>query len=157
MVYQIKSSQILPLGLEECWEFFSNPANLKIITPESMGFEILSGAEQPMYPGQIIQYHVSPIFGLKLNWVTEIKHVEPLKMFVDEQRYGPYAMWHHKHFFKAVDGGVETTDLVHYKLPLGILGRIAHPFLVKPKIEEIFKYRTQKLNELFPKKKDVVV
>ncbi|HBH24286.1 MAG TPA: cell division inhibitor [Cytophagales bacterium] len=157
MVYQIKSAQILPLGLEECWEFFSNPANLKIITPESMGFEILSGAEQPMYPGQIIQYHVSPIFGLKLNWVTEIKHVDPLKMFVDEQRYGPYAMWHHKHFFKPIEGGVETTDLVHYKLPLGILGRMAHPFLVKPKIEEIFKYRSQKLNELFPKKKDVVV
>ena len=119
--------------------------------PSDMGFEIISGADRPMFAGQIIQYNVTPILGIKMKWVTEITHSEHLKYFVDTQLYGPYALWHHKHFIKEIEGGVEMEDIVDYKVPLGILGQLVHPFLVKPKLEEIFNYRTEKLEELFGK------
>jgi ligand-binding SRPBCC domain-containing protein len=102
-----------------------------------------------MFPGQIIQYWVSPLLGIRTKWVTEITHVIDKQYFVDEQRFGPYALWHHKHFFKAVDNGVEMIDIVDYKLPFGFMGTLVHPILVKPKLEQIFKYRTDKLVELF--------
>lgn len=148
-LYTLHKKQKLPISLEQAWEFLSNPANLKIITPDYMGFHILSGADRPMFPGQIIQYIVTPVLGIKTKWVTEITHVKDLDYFVDEQRFGPYALWHHKHFIKEIDGGIEMEDLIHYKLPFGILGQLVHPILVKPKLEEIFNYRTKKLEELF--------
>jgi ligand-binding SRPBCC domain-containing protein len=148
-IYNKSSKQNLPISIDTAWEFLSNPANLKKITPEYMGFIIESGADRPMYAGQIIQYIVTPLFGVKTKWVTEITHVEHKKYFVDEQRFGPYALWHHKHFIKEIPGGVEMEDVIHYKVPLGILGQLAHPFLVKPKLEEIFNFRQKKLIELF--------
>lgn len=114
-----------------------------------MGFKTISGDEKEMFAGQIIHYHITPLFGIKLQWVTEITHVQDRKFFVDEQRFGPYAFWHHKHFLKEIPGGVEMEDIVHYKVPMGILGQMAHPFLVKPKLEEIFAFRKKKLVELF--------
>lgn len=131
--------------------FLSDPKNLKEITPDSMGFNITSGADRPMFEGQLIQYLVTPLAGIKMKWVTEITHVRDKEYFVDEQRFGPYALWHHKHFIKEIPGGVEMEDLLHYKLPLGFLGQLGHPILVKPKLDEIFKYREQKLIELFGK------
>lgn len=116
-----------------------------------MGFHILSGADRPMFPGQIIQYIVTPVLGIKTKWVTEITHVKDKAYFVDEQRFGPYALWHHKHFIKEIEGGIEMEDIIDYKVPMGILGQMVHPFLVKPKLEEIFNYRTKKLEELFGK------
>jgi ligand-binding SRPBCC domain-containing protein len=94
-----------------------------------------------MYPGQIIEYTVKPVLGIPLYWMTEITHVEDHKYFVDEQRFGPYSMWHHQHHFKEIEGGVEMTDIVHYKLPLGILGDIAHALFVKAQLTHIFDYR----------------
>ncbi|MBU2920667.1 SRPBCC family protein [Winogradskyella psychrotolerans] len=152
-IYTLHKKQNLPISVEQAWEFLSSPANLKVITPDYMGFNILSGADRPMFPGQIIQYIVTPVLGIKTKWVTEITHVKNLEYFVDEQRFGPYALWHHKHFIKEIEGGVEMEDIIDYKLPLGILGQIVHPFLVQPKLEEIFNYRTQKLEELFGKHK----
>ena len=137
-IYRLNIEQKLPISLEESWKFFSSPKNL-----------IISGGDSLMYPGQIIQYFVSPLFGLKTKWVTEITHVEEKKYFVDEQRFGPYSRWHHKHFFSQVDRGVKMIDIVDYKLPLGIIGRLAHPILVKPKLDEIFSYRKNKLIEIF--------
>ncbi|MBT8303093.1 MAG: SRPBCC family protein [Bacteroidia bacterium] len=148
-VYTLHKKQNLPISIEQAWDFLSDPSNLKTITPDYMGFEILSGADRPMYPGQIIQYIVTPVLGIKTKWVTEITHVKDNNYFVDEQRFGPYALWHHKHFIKAIEGGVEMEDIIDYKIPLGILGQMVHPFLVKPKLEEIFNYRTKKLEELF--------
>lgn len=116
-----------------------------------MGFDILSGADRPMYPGQIIQYIVTPIFGIKTKWVTEITHVKEGLYFVDEQRFGPYSLWHHKHFFKEVGDGVEMEDIIHYKVPFGFFGQLLHPILVKPKLDEIFNYRKEKLKALFEK------
>ncbi|MCB0389383.1 MAG: SRPBCC family protein [Winogradskyella sp.] len=148
-VYTLSSKQKLPISLEEAWQFLSSPKNLKTITPDYMGFHILSGAEKPMFAGQIIQYIVTPVFGIKTHWVTEITHVVDKTYFVDEQRFGPYALWHHKHFLREVEGGVEMEDVIDYKLPFGFLGRWLHPILVKPKLTEIFNYRSQKLSELF--------
>lgn len=150
-VYRLSSKQQLPISMDEAWFFLSNPANLKEITPKYMSFDIISGADRPMFSGQIIQYIVTPILGIKTTWVTEITHVVAKEYFVDEQRFGPYALWHHKHFIKPIKGGVEMEDIIDYKLPLGFLGRLVHPFLVKPKLTEIFNYRTKKLVELFGK------
>lgn len=148
-LYTLHKKQNLPITLDQAWDFLSNPENLKTITPNYMGFNILSGADRPMYAGQIIQYVVTPVMGIKTKWVTEITHVVDKQYFVDEQRFGPYALWHHKHFLKEIDGGVEMEDLIDYKVPLGIIGQLMHPILVKPKLDEIFNYRTKKLEELF--------
>jgi ligand-binding SRPBCC domain-containing protein len=148
-IYRIESKQNLSISKEKAWEFLSNPKNLKTITPEYMSFDILSGAERPMFAGQIIQYIVTPIFGIKTKWVSEITHVEKGEYFVDIQLFGPYALWHHKHFIKEIPGGVEMEDVIDYKVPMGILGQLVHPFLVKPKLNEIFEYRRKKLIELF--------
>lgn len=148
-VYTLSSKQKLPITLEEAWQFLSSPKNLKTITPDYMGFHMLSGAEKPMFAGQIIQYIVTPVFGIKTHWVTEITHVVDKTYFVDEQRFGPYALWHHKHFLREIEEGVEMEDVIDYKLPFGFLGRLLHPILVKPKLTEIFNYRSQKLTELF--------
>lgn len=150
-IYRLHKTQNIPITVNQAWEFLSSPANLKTITPDYMGFHILSGADRPMFPGQIIQYIVTPVMGIKTKWVTEITHVKDREYFVDEQRFGPYALWHHKHFIKPIDGGVEMEDIIDYKIPFGILGQMVHPFLVKPKLEEIFEYRQKKLVELFGK------
>ena len=150
-LYTLKATQFLPISKNKAWEFLSSPKNLKIITPEYMGFDILSGADRKMYPGQIIQYIVTPVMGIKTKWVTEITHVKEGEYFVDEQRFGPYALWHHKHFIKEVEGGVEMEDIIDYKLPFGFLGQLLHPILVKPKLNEIFSYRKEKLRVLFEK------
>ena len=150
-IYTLHKKQNLPITLQQAWDFLSDPKNLKTITPNYMGFHILSGADRPMFAGQIIQYIVTPVLGLKTKWVTEITHVSDKHYFVDEQRFGPYALWHHKHFINEIDGGVEMEDIIDYKLPFGILGQLVHPILVKPKLEEIFNYRTQKLEILFGK------
>ncbi|OIQ24093.1 SRPBCC family protein [Lacinutrix sp. MedPE-SW] len=150
-IYRLHKKQNLPISKSQAWEFLSSPKNLKTITPDYMGFNILSGGDKPMFAGQIIQYIVTPVLGIKTKWVTEITHVVDGEYFVDEQRFGPYALWHHKHFIKEIDGGVEMEDIIDYKLPMGFLGQLVHPILVKPKLEEIFNYRTNKLEELFGK------
>lgn len=148
-MYQYKSEQNLPIEMEAAWDFLSDPKNLKTITPDYMGFDILSGADRKMFSGQIIQYILTPILGIPFRWVTEITHVDQGRYFVDEQRFGPYTFWHHKHFIEPIEGGVKMTDIVDYKLPLGPLGKLAHWLFVSKKVKEIFSYRTQKLNELF--------
>lgn len=153
-IYRLQKKQKLPISVDQAWEFLSNPANLKTITPDYMRFEIVSGGDRPMFPGQIIQYIVTPVLGIKTKWVTEITHVKDKLYFVDEQRYGPYSLWHHKHFIKAIEGGVEMEDIIDYKIPFGWLGQLVQPFLVKPKLEEIFNYRKEKLEALFGKYPD---
>ncbi|MFY0712752.1 SRPBCC family protein [Seonamhaeicola sp. NFXS20] len=148
-IYTLHKTQKLPISVTEAWDFLSNPKNLKTITPNYMGFHILSGADKTMYAGQIIQYIVTPVLGIKTKWVTEITHCKDKVYFIDEQRFGPYALWHHKHFLKPIDGGVEMEDIIDYKLPFGFIGQMFHPILVKPKLEEIFNYRQKKLITLF--------
>ena len=151
-VYSFKAVQNLPISLEEAWSFFSRPDNLKDITPQKLGFKVLSKYHgEMMYPGQIIEYKVSPIAGIPLYWMTEITHVENGKYFVDEQRFGPYTLWHHQHHFKPIAGGVQMTDIVHYKLPLWFLGDIANTLFVERQLRDIFDFRFKKAEELFGK------
>ena len=148
-VHTLNTTQRIPTDIESVWDFISSPKNLKEITPDYMGFEIIGNSPEKMYPGMLIQYRVSPVLGLKMTWVTEITHVKDKSYFVDEQRFGPYSLWHHKHFIKEIPGGVEMEDIVDYKVPAGFLGRLAHPYLVKPKLDEIFEYRKKALEEKF--------
>ena len=150
-MYTIERIQRIPISLEEAWRFFQNPGNLSKITPSEMGFDILSEVPEKMYPGLFINYKVSPLFGIKMNWTTEITYVDAPNYFVDEQRVGPYSIWHHEHHFKEIEGGVEMLDRVNYKVPLGLLGKLAHPLIVKPKLEEIFDFRIQRVEEIFGK------
>ena len=148
-IYRLETIQNLPISKSHAWDFLSNPKNLKRITPDYMGFKIINGTADKMYAGQIIQYMVTPVMGIPTKWVTEITHVDDGNYFVDEQRFGPYSLWHHIHFIKAIKNGVEMKDIIDYKIPLGIIGRIAQPILVAPKLKEIFEYRKNALIELF--------
>lgn len=151
-MYQLKKTQFVQSSLDECWDFFSSPKNLKEITPDYMGFDVLVDTPETMYEGLMIEYKVKPLLGISMRWITEIKYVHDKQFFVDEQRKGPYKIWHHEHHFKAVEGGVEMTDIVSYEIPFGFLGRLMHPILVKKKLEEIFDYRFKKVDELFNQK-----
>lgn len=148
-IYSLERTQVLPITQEQAWEFFSSPYNLPKITPPSMNFRILNNPESPAYAGQIILYKVSPFGGINTHWLTEITHVREGEFFVDEQRSGPYVLWHHQHIFRAVSGGVEMRDIVHYQLPFGWLGAIVHKLLVRKKLESIFSYRYRVLEEMF--------
>lgn len=151
-VYSIKTVQQIPASLAEAWDFFSSPANLQAITPPKMGFQIISKHHgEKMYPGQIIEYKVKPVLGIPLYWMTEITHVEDRQFFIDEQRYGPYSLWHHQHHFRPIEGGVEMADIVHYKIPLWFLGDMANALFVKKQLKEIFEFRYRKVEELFGK------
>lgn len=149
--YQLTFSQKLPISLEQAWDFFSSPLNLAKITPEDMAFTVTSdpGTSEKMYPGMIITYKVSPLLGIKLDWMTEITQVMEGKYFIDEQRFGPYKFWHHQHHFKAVEGGTEMLDILTYGLPMGIFGRMANNIFVASKLQQIFNYRKKKVIELF--------
>lgn len=150
-MYVLQKKQVLPISLEKAWDYFSSPSNLKEITPDNLGFKIETQiqGQKEMYPGQIISYTVSPVLGIPVRWVTEITQVESGKFFIDEQRFGPYKMWHHEHHFKPIPGGTEMTDIIHYVIPLGFLGRIANALFVKRQLNDIFDYRFKKVTEIF--------
>lgn len=148
--YQFKKTQTIHATLDEVWEFVSAPVNLKLITPPEMGFDILTGnADQSMYEGMIIAYEVSPLMGIRTQWVTEITHVRDRKFFVDEQRIGPYKMWHHQHILEPAGNKVLMKDIITYQPPMGALGAVANQLIIRPKLEKIFKYRKQAIEEHF--------
>lgn len=149
-VYQLQSIQRLPVPLEKAWDFFSNPKNLLTITPPFLNLKVTNELYgERMYPGQVITYKVKPLLGIPLFWMTEITHVVEGQLFVDEQRTGPYKIWHHQHHFRPIEGGVEMTDLVHYALPFGPLGTLAHPLVVRQQLHRIFAFRYEKVVSLF--------
>jgi ligand-binding SRPBCC domain-containing protein len=150
MIRRLEIKQFVPRDLDEVWDFFSSPANLNAITPEDMNFEILGNVPKKMYPGLFISYKVRPLLNIPLDWTTEITHVEDKKYFVDEQRIGPYNIWHHEHHFEAKDGGVMMTDILHYDIGKSIFGSIAGALFVHKRVNEIFRYREEKLKTLFP-------
>jgi ligand-binding SRPBCC domain-containing protein len=148
-VFTLKAIQNVPIGIEEAWEFFSNPNNLKIITPEWLNFKVTSKLPEKMYPGMIISYKVHPVLGVPMNWVTEITQVKEPFYFVDEQRFGPYKLWHHQHHFKETNDGVEMTDIVNYALPFDPFSRPINSLIVKNRVRDIFKFREKKLETFF--------
>ena len=154
-VFVLNEVQKLPVNIKEAWKFFSDPHNLLAITPPALQLKVTNRLfGNQVYPGQIITYKVKPLLNIPFFWMTEITHVDEEKLFVDEQRKGPYALWHHQHHFKPINGGVEMTDIVHYKIPFGIIGTIAHKIIVHKKVKEIFKYRNEQIEKLFGKWKE---
>jgi|TARA_B110000305_G_C19444035_1_gene643670 ligand-binding SRPBCC domain-containing protein len=153
--YQFIQTQKVNASLEDVWDFISSPKNLKEITPDYMGFDITSeGLTEKMYPGMIIGYRVSPLLGIKTTWVTEITQVRDLSYFVDEQRIGPYSIWHHQHFIEPIEGGVLMRDIVTYRPPFGFLGAIMNRLVIQKKLKEIFSYRTEAVEKRYGKFKD---
>jgi ligand-binding SRPBCC domain-containing protein len=149
-IYRLQYEQVLNTSIAEAWRFFSQADNLEKITPSYMRFDITSPVTgKPVYAGEVITYIIRPVLGIPLRWMTEITHVKEGEYFVDEQRQGPYGLWHHQHHFEAVNGGVKMTDIVHYSLPLGMLGRVAHALFVGKQLKEIFAYRQKRVKELF--------
>lgn len=152
-IHRLEFTQKIPLDLDTAWDFFSSPLNLAEITPKDMTFDVTSPkmANTKMYPGLIITYKVSPLFGIKLDWVTEITHVKENEYFIDEQRFGPFAFWHHQHHFQSIDGGVLMKDILHYSVGWGVIGKVANGVIVNNKINEIFNFRYKKVEFLFGK------
>ena len=149
-IYSLKRVQNIPTTLDKAWDFFSSPYNLSRITPSELRFNIISRYQSgQVYAGQLIEYKLSPIPGFRVYWMTEITHVVSGHYFVDEQRRGPYKLWHHQHHFREMEGSIEMTDIVHYQLPLGILGALAHGLFVGRQLENIFDYRRKKIEEIF--------
>jgi ligand-binding SRPBCC domain-containing protein len=148
--YQFKQTQLFNNSVDELWDFISSPNNLKVITPDYMGFDITSeGLPDKMYEGMIISYIVSPLLGIKTTWVTEITQLQDKQYFVDEQRVGPYKIWHHQHFLEATPKGTLMSDIVSYQPPFGYLGDMANSLIIEKKLQEIFSYRTKVLAKLF--------
>jgi ligand-binding SRPBCC domain-containing protein len=149
--YILKTEQAIPISLDMAWDFFSSPLNLAKITPDDMKFVVTSDytAETKMYAGMIITYIISPLLGIQMNWMTEITHVAEKQYFVDEQRFGPYALWHHEHHFEAIKGGVKMTDVLTYGIPYGIIGQLSNTLFVGKKVQDIFTYREKAVNDLF--------
>lgn len=152
-IYHLKQQQFLPVSIEEAWNFFSSPVNLAKITPPKMLFrvEYISGDPLEVYAGQVMRYKIGILPGISTDWMTVITHVQKPLYFVDEQRFGPYALWHHQHWFKEVDGGVEMTDEINYAIPFGFLGRLANTLYVEKELKSIFEFRYRTIKTLFSK------
>jgi ligand-binding SRPBCC domain-containing protein len=148
-IYRLEREQIVPADLDSVWEFFATPRNLNLLTPPEMHFEILYGDDEPMHEGQIIEYRIQLVPGVRVHWLTEITHVEPKRRFIDEQRLGPYRLWHHEHRFVPIEGGTKIEDRVVYALPLGLLGDLAHALWVGRRLNYIFDFRRQVIAEIF--------
>jgi ligand-binding SRPBCC domain-containing protein len=149
-IYSLKRVQNIPTTLDKAWDFFSSPFNLAQITPQELKFEIISRYDSDrVYAGQLIEYKLSPLPLFRFYWMTEITHVVSGRYFVDEQRHGPYRMWHHQHHFREIEGGIEMTDIVHYQMPLGVMGVLAHGLFVGSQLERIFAFRREKIGEIF--------
>ena len=148
--YQFFVEQHIAADREQVWKFISSPSNLQKITPKGMSFNITSREEKAkMYPGMIITYKLSPLIGIKMNWMTEITQVREMDYFIDEQRGGPFKMWHHQHKLIPDKKGVKMVDLITYIPPLGFIGAMANTLVVKNKLKEIFDYRSLAIkNEL---------
>lgn len=148
--YQFIQTQKIPATIDAVWDFVSSPANLKEITPPYMGFEVTGNSGKgKMYAGMIITYIVKPVLGIPMQWMTEISQVKDKEYFVDEQRMGPYKLWHHQHKIEAIDGGVLMTDVVTYIPPFGFIGAIANSIFIKRQLQTIFEYRTTAVNKKF--------
>lgn len=149
-IHVLRHIQEIPAPVGDCWVFFSDPRNLSRITPPSLDFRVLSELPSSVHAGLMIEYRVRPLLGIPVTWLTEITHVEHGRMFVDEQRVGPYRIWHHQHHFREIESGrTEVRDVIHYVLPWSPFSEIVHPWLVEPQLRTIFEYRERAITEIF--------
>ena len=148
-LYRLQRTQTLPLSVEEAWTFFSSPQNLPSITPPWLNLAVQGEVPDAIYPGTVFHLHLTPIFGLKVVWITEITHVDPPHYFVDEQRFGPYRFWHHQHLFRPLESGTEMTDTVSYAMKYGPFGRMLHDCIIERLLHQIFDFRQRSLERIF--------
>lgn len=148
-IHRLERRQIIPVPPETAWAFFATPRNLQEMTPPELDFRVLWGGDEPMHAGQLIAYRIGVAPGVRLTWLTEITHVEPGHAFVDEQRRGPYRLWHHLHRFEPVAGGTACLDRVAYELPFGPLGALGHALWVRRQLTRIFDFRAAFLVQRF--------
>ena len=148
-MHLLRQEQFLPISLDQAWDFFATPKNLNEVTPDDMVFEITSVLPDKMYEGLMITYRIKPMMNITVNWCTEITHIKEKEFFVDDQRKGPYDIWHHEHHFRAVEGGVLMTDILHYDIGKSIFGWIAGKMFVHRKVRQIFDYRYKALEKYF--------
>ncbi len=152
VIHSLKMVQKIPVGMHVVWAFFSNPGNILQLSPEYMDLQIIAGGGEPViFPGQIIEYKVKPLWSIPVHWVTEIKEVEPGEFFIDVQKKGPYSMWEHRHDFASIEGGVEMTDSVRYQNPFGMLDKWANTPIVQKRLHYLFEFRFRKVEEIFGK------
>ncbi len=150
-MYVFEQRQIIPVSINEAWDFFSDPRNLARLTPDSMNFRILGDLPQQVHEELIVRFRVAALAGIDVNWTSLISKVVPHQYFADVQVEGPFSYWHHQHWFTERDQGVEIRDILHYLPPFGLIGKLFHPLFVKNKIAETFRYRYNKVDELFGK------
>ena len=149
MIHRLYREQIIPAPREKVWEYFCDPKNLNTITPPDMNFYILNGGDVPMYEGQLIEYRVEFVRGIRSRWLTEISHIRECEYFVDEQRMGPYRFWYHEHAFEERSSGTLMKDQVTYAVPMGFLGDILDRIWIAERLNHIFDYRRKKIIQLF--------
>jgi ligand-binding SRPBCC domain-containing protein len=143
-------TQKISAAIEEVWDFFADPMNLVFITPQEMHMRITNeGTIGRLQKGMIISYKLFPFFDFPVKWSTRITHVDRPRGFEDEQEEGPYEFWHHRHVFKEVPGGVEVTDIIEYKIPFGLFGKMLDMLLIQSRLEYVFAYRRRKIGEIF--------
>ncbi len=148
-VFQYKTEQFLPIEMDQAWAFFSSPANLAVLTPKEMGFTVLTKLDKDIHNQMIIDYTVKPLLNVPLHWRTQIIDVKEKLEFTDIQLKGPFKLWKHLHQFIQQENGILIKDEVHYVLPFGFIGEIAHSLIVKKRIDGIFSYRKKVLDNLF--------
>ena len=147
-MYTLSREQYVTSTLAEAWDLLKNPANLDLITPEDLQFQIISPVPEEMFDGLIVEYRIKiPWFGMR-TWIAEIKHIKEMHSFVDEQRIGPYSFWYHYHQLDAEGGRIKLTDRVYYEVPYWVFGTIIHFFFIRKTLKRIFDYRQQRLAEI---------
>ena len=149
-LYTLYAKQTVAKEIDLLWNFFRKPRNLNKLTPEDVEFKIISGKSDDFYSGKIISYKIKPFKMINFNWVTEISQVKEGSYFVDNQIFGPYTMWHHEHHFKSNSNGTtDIIDIVKYKVPFYILGKLMHKMFIRKKLFKIFMFRQKKINDIF--------
>jgi ligand-binding SRPBCC domain-containing protein len=143
--FELRHSVWLPTPVEKVFPFFADAANLARLTPDWLRFRVLTPMPVDMREGVEIAYRIR-LRGIPLTWTSRIRRWEPPHVFVDEQARGPYRIWVHEHRFEAENGGTRASDHVRYAVWGGAL---VQRWMVGPDLARIFRYRQQKLTELF--------
>ncbi len=147
-IHTLLRKQIINKPIDEVFAFFDRPENLGDITPDFLNFSIMTPSPVAMKEGAVIDYSIK-MMGIPMRWRSLISTYEPPYRFVDEQLRGPYSFWHHTHTFEEFPNGTLVTDRVLYAVPLGILGRVAHPLFVRGQLDRIFDHRFRVVEQYF--------
>ena len=100
--------------------------------------------------GTLIRYRLS-LRGIPFGWTTQMRTWYPPYRFTDVQLSGPFALWHHTHRFEEKDGGTLISDIVRYRVPLGLIGQVVNAIQVRRDVERIIRFRQERIGKIFPR------